>query len=245
MYAMNTGLMNELKAHRGHYIDCHPIFARLAGGDLSQLHYLAYLRETYHLVRHTPKYLTIAADRVAENDKRLSAYFRKFCREETGHELLCIRDIEALGESAADILSGNPSPGAWGIITQCYFWATQGNPVALLGDALATEEIGQACGLTAATVLETNYSIPRRATNFLRVHGSEDEEHLEAAAQAIEWYAENRDHYADIEYATRMTYRYYGQLFTDVLKLGDLWSKENPGRESMTFPRARPTSSLG
>jgi uncharacterized protein with PIN domain len=58
----------------------------------------------------------------------------------------------------------------------------------------------------------------------LRVHGSEDKKHLEAAAQAIERYARNRDHYADIAYATRMTYRYYGELFTDVLALGDRWS---------------------
>jgi len=25
--------------------------------------------------------------------ERLSAYFRKFCLEETGHDLLCIRDL--------------------------------------------------------------------------------------------------------------------------------------------------------
>jgi hypothetical protein len=31
--------------------------------------------------------------------------------------------------------------------------------------------------------------------------------------------------YADIDYAAKMTYRYYGQLFTDVVELGDGWSK--------------------
>lgn len=96
---MISTLINELKAHRRNYIDCNPIFARLGGGDLTRFHYLAYLRETYHLVKHTPKYLTIAANRVAENDERLSDYFRKFSLEETGHELLCIRDIDALGEN--------------------------------------------------------------------------------------------------------------------------------------------------
>ena len=224
-HVMISELINDLKAHRRSYIDCHPIFARLAGGDLTRFHYLAYLRETYHLVKHTPKYLTIAANRLEENDERLSAYFRKFCLEETGHELLCIRDIDALGENADIILSGDPNPGAWGIVTQCYFWAAQGNPVALLGDAFATEELGVARGVEVARLLETNYSILRQATNFLRLHGSEDKEHLEAAARAIEWYAEDRDHYADIDYATKMTYRYYGQLFTDVLELGDGRSK--------------------
>ena len=97
-------LIKDLIAHRKSYIDCNPIFARLAGGDLTRFHYLAYLRETYHLIKHTPKYLTIAANRVAENDERLANYFRNFSREEAGHELLCIRDIHALGENADDIL---------------------------------------------------------------------------------------------------------------------------------------------
>jgi pyrroloquinoline quinone (PQQ) biosynthesis protein C len=222
---MIAELINNLRAHRKIYIDCNPIFGRLACGDITRFHYLAYLRETYHLVRHTAKYLTIAAHRVADSDERLSAYFREFCLEETGHELLCIKDIAALGENADILISGHPNPGVWGIVTQCYFWASQGNPVALLGDAFATEELGVARGVEMARLLETNYGIPRQATNFLRLHGSEDQEHLEAAARAIEWYVEDRDHYADIDYATRMTYRNYAQLFTDVLELGDSWSK--------------------
>ena len=104
-------------------------------------------------------------------------------------------------------------------------WATHGNPVALLGDAFATEELGHASGKEVASLLETNYDIPREATNFLRVHGSEDKEHLEAAARAIAWYAGDRALYAEIAYATKMTYRYYGQLFTDVLELGSKWAK--------------------
>lgn len=221
---MISTIINDLKAHGESPIRCHPIFARLAAGEITRSHYLAYLRETYHLIKHTPKYLMIAADRVAKSDAWLADYFRKFAREETGHELLCIKDLHALGEDAEVILSGPANPGVWGMVTQNYFWASEGNPLALLGDAFATEEIGAASGLGVAKVLETNYGIPRQATNFLRVHGSEDEKHLEAAARAIERYAGNRHHYADIVYATRMTYRYYGEFFTDVLELGDRWN---------------------
>jgi pyrroloquinoline quinone (PQQ) biosynthesis protein C len=223
---MSAELINELRAYKESSIDCHPIFARLACGDFTRCHYLAYLRETYHLVKHTANYLTLAANRVAANDDRLSAYFRKFSSEETGHERLCVKDIIALGESPDLILSGDANAGAWGIVTQCYYWAAHGNPRALLGDAFATEELGVASGIEAARLLETHYSIPREATNFLRVHGSEDQEHLQAAARVIEWYAGDREHYADIHYATKMTYRYYGQLFSDVLELGDAWSAQ-------------------
>ena len=218
---MISDIVSELKTYRRDYIDRHPIFSRLRSGDINIVHYFAYLRETYHLVRHTPIYLTIAADRLAREDERLAEYFREFAHEETGHELLCVRDLRALGQNADEILSGHPNPGAWGIVTQCYYWAAQGNPVALLGDAFATEELGVASGLEVARLLESNYGIPRKATNFLRVHGSEDEKHLEAAARAIEWYADDRTHYAEIVYATKMTYLNYGQFFTDVLTAGD------------------------
>ena len=221
---MISQLITDLKAHRVGYIDCNPIFARLAGGDLTRFHYLAYLRETYHLVKHTPNYLMIAANRVRESDQRLSDYFRKFSLEENGHELLCLRDIDALGEDVDLIIAGDLNPGVWGIVTQCYFWAAHGNPVSLLGDAFASEELGVASGAEVARILETNYRIPRQATNFLRVHGSEDKEHLQAAVQAIEWYAGDCRHFADINYATKMTYKDYGQLFIDVLQLGDSWN---------------------
>jgi pyrroloquinoline quinone (PQQ) biosynthesis protein C len=222
---MISEIINDLKAHRRSYIDCNPIFASLAGGQITRFHYLAYLRETYHLIKHTPKYLNIAADRVAQSDERLSDYFHQFSLQETGHELLCIKDLNALGEHPEKILSGDPNPGVWGMVTQCYFWASHGNPVALLGEAFATEELGFTNGKDVATLLQTTYGIPREATNFLRLHGSEDKEHLEAAARAIVWYAGNRDVYADIVYATKTTYRYYGQLFTDVLELGTRWAK--------------------
>ena len=111
LHSMIADLITDLKVHRSSYIDCNPIFARLAGGDLTRFHYLAYLRETYHLVKHTPKYLTIAANRVAEKDQRLSDYFRKFSLEETGHELLCLRDINELGENVDTIIASDLNSG--------------------------------------------------------------------------------------------------------------------------------------
>jgi hypothetical protein len=169
--------------------------------------------------------LAAAADRVATTDERLSEYFRRFCAEETGHELLCIKDLDALGENVQRVLSGDLNPGVWGMITQCYYWASHGDPAALLGDAFATEELGVARGLQAAKAVEATLDIPGEATNFLQVHGSEDAAHLNAAAQAMEWYAGNSDHISNIRYAIKMTYRNYGQLFTDVLELGDCWRK--------------------
>jgi len=219
-----SGVIEDLKAYR-RPVDANPLFARLAAGEITRFHYLAYLRETYHLVRHTPRYLTLAVERAAYTDERLSAYFRNFALEETGHEMLCVRDIKALGEDPERILSGGPNPGAWGMVTQCYFWAGQGDPIALLGEAFATEDLGATNGTEVAKLLVSDYGIPRAATNFLRVHGSVDVEHVQAAARAVAWYVDGHDQMTGIVYAVKMTYRYYSQLFTDVLELGDRWTK--------------------
>jgi hypothetical protein len=116
--------------------------------------------------------LAAAADRVATTDERLSEYFRRFCAEETGHELLCIKDLDALGENVERVLSGDLNPGVFGMITQCYYWASHGDPAALLGDAFATEELGVARGLQAAKVVEATLDIPGEATNSSRSMGA-------------------------------------------------------------------------
>src|SRR5581483_6036601 len=106
------------------------------------------------------------------------------------------------------------------------FLGEPGNPVALLGEAFATEELGASNGADVAKLLVADYGIPRGATNFLRVHGSVDVEHVHAAARAIALHAGGRAQMAEIVQAVKMTYRYYSQLFTDVLELGDRWTKD-------------------
>ncbi len=96
------------------------------------------------------------------------------------------------------------------MVTQYYYWASHGNPVALLGDAFATEELGVALGLEAAQVVEATLDIPREATNFLQVHGSEDAAHLNAAAQAIEWYADTLCHEDDLQELWTAIHRRFG-----------------------------------
>ncbi len=124
--------------------------------------------------------------------------------------MLCIKDIDALGENVDRVLSGEMNPGVWGMVTQYYYWASHGNPVALLGDAFATEELGVALGLEAAQVVEATLDIPREATNFLQVHGSEDAAHLNAAAQAIEWYADTLCHEDDLQELWTAIHRRFG-----------------------------------
>jgi hypothetical protein len=91
--------------------------------------------------------------------------------DEHNHDLLCITDIEALGEQPARFLSAHPRRGAWGLITQCYYIAEH-NPVALLGYLLTTEGIGASYAAKYADLLTSPlYGYKSNQVTFLRAHG--------------------------------------------------------------------------
>ncbi|MCV3216580.1 iron-containing redox enzyme family protein [Plectonema radiosum NIES-515] len=216
-----------LEATRNDYIshiENNPFFEKLRSGSFTRLQYIAYIRETYHLIHHTVPYLELAAEKISGKDNWLHSFFSEFAHQEKGHDLLCVNDIRALGEDPTEVLSGHPSQGGWAMITQNYYLATVGNPVALIGDAVATEGLGETWAKAVADLLETKCGIPRNATTFLRVHGLDDIAHADEAREALERYGHNDTYYDDIVHAWKMTLQYYGQLFTDSLALGDLWA---------------------
>jgi pyrroloquinoline quinone (PQQ) biosynthesis protein C len=204
-------------ADRRMHIENNPAFKCLYGGEFTRWHYLAYLRETYHLIRHTPRYLALTAGRLEDGDRWLRDWLLHFADEEKGHDLLCLHDIRVQGENPDAVVAEPPLGGAWAMVAQNYYLASYGNPVAILGFAVATEGLGASTATRVADYLEAHYGIPHEATSFLRVHGEADVEHFEEAKVAVERYAANPAHFRDIVHVWRMTLRSYGQLFRDVL----------------------------
>lgn len=218
--------VSSLEPERKKWIEQNPVFQRIQDGSFTRWHYLAYLKETYHLVRHTPGYLKVAAERIDGEEKWLRDYYLKYADDETGHELLCVHDIRALKADPDQVLSSKPLGGSWAMITQNYFLSSFGNPVSLIGDTIATEGLGSSLATTIADVLEEKYGFPHNATTFLRVHGEEDVAHMEGARKALESFGHEQSHYNDILHTWKMTIRYYGQLFADVVAQGDEWNNE-------------------
>src|SRR5580698_9668693 len=63
----------------------HPLIEALRENAVSLGHYVAYLRETYHLVRYTPKIYARAASRTADDRPELRNWFLTQACEESGH----------------------------------------------------------------------------------------------------------------------------------------------------------------
>jgi pyrroloquinoline quinone (PQQ) biosynthesis protein C len=219
----------DTEAVRSECIEQHPVFQKIHDGTFTRWHYLVYLKETYHLVQHTPHYLRVAAQRLDGENGWLRDYYLKLAVDETGHELLCVHDIRALNEEPETVLHEMPLGGSWAMVTQNYYLSAFGNPVSLIGDTIATEGLGAGLATSIADVLEDKYAVPHAATTFLRVHGEADIEHIDGARMAMERFGSEKSHYNEITHIWRMTLRYYGQLFADVMAQGDAWNEEHAG----------------
>lgn len=212
-------IVGKTKSEYREFVEKNPLLKVVTSGGMTKAHYGAYLRETYHLVRHTSRMLALGGARLSDDRRELRNWFFEQVLEENGHDLFCVKDLKNIGMNPDEVLSSQPSAGAWGLITQNYFMATYGNPVGILGVATATEGLGAEFGTMFADIMVEKYGMPSHAVTFLRSHGGFDVKHLEEAVEAIELIHD--DEIELVVHARRMTFRFYGQLFQDVLSVSE------------------------
>ena len=208
-------LLAATAADQQRYVLDNPLLVLVAAGRATRDQYAVYLRETYHLVRHTSRALARAGSHVEDDQRALRAWLLEQAHEEHGHEQFCLKDLRALGLDPYAITSQMPGPGAWGVITQNYFFAAVGHPEALLGVASATEGMGAELAGDLARALIDHYDIPEVATTFLRSHAGFDRRHYEQVRVAVNRCG-NAENLPWIEHGRRMTFFHYGGLFREV-----------------------------
>jgi pyrroloquinoline quinone (PQQ) biosynthesis protein C len=199
------------------YIGTHPMLLHLTGGRLTRGEYIAYLRETYHMVRHTPRMLALAGARCEDDRRGLRNWFIEQTDEENNHDLFCIKDLRNFGEDPDVVLSGQPLPGAWALVCQNYFMATYGNPAGILGVASITEGLGASTAGGMADLLVSHYGYGSDTVTFLRSHSGFDAKHLDETRRAINELVHSREDLDAVIQGRRMTIYYYAQMFNDCL----------------------------
>ena len=197
--------------------DAHPVFLALQKGTFGKQAYLAYLRETFHLIRHTTPMFARAVSYVPESQRSFRGWLLDQAVDEHNHDLLCITDIEALGEEPHKFLSAHPRRGAWGLITQTYYLAEH-NPAALLGYLLTTEGIGASYAAQYADLLTSPvYGYKSNQVTFLRAHGGFDIKHFDEVKKFLDDLDADDELRDAILAARRFTIMYYAQMLADSL----------------------------
>lgn len=196
----------------------HPIFAALQQGKFHRGAYLNYLRETFHSIRHTTSIMARAASHLPDEHRALRGWLLDQAVDEHNHDLLCITDIEALGEDPRKFLDVPPRKGAWGLVTQGYFLAEH-DPVSILGYFLTTEGIGASYAAKYADLLTSNlYGYRSNQVTFLRSHGGFDIKHFDEVKKFLNG-LDASDRVRDSVLAVRrFSITYYAQLLRDGLE---------------------------
>lgn len=210
-------LLRETEGDMKRHIISHSIVNHVLSGRMTCGEYLSYLTETYHMVRHTPRMLSLAAARLDDSARELRDWFIEQAAEEANHDVFCIKDIRHLGHDPEVVLQRPPLAGSWGLVTQNYFMASHGRPEGILGVASLTEGLGASLAGEMATALTEQYGLPTNTTTFLRSHSGFDAQHLEDCKRAIDTLITTDAAFDAVKHARRMTIILYGQLFTDAL----------------------------
>lgn len=138
-----------------------------------------YLAQTYYYVRHSEKFLALAAALLKEEDRSIQKRFFKHLGEENSHDLMVKKDLENIGFTLSDFPERPETKIFWE--TQ-YYKIEHEDPTSLMGYILLLEEV--ACDVCLWMSQEIG-KFHKKGTTFLRVHGEEDPGHVEEAVKLI------------------------------------------------------------
>lgn len=134
--------------------------------------YGTWLRQTVGLVRHTTRFICLAAGRTAIEDRNAHYMWIEHLKGELNHDLVAIRDLHAMGYDETQIPVFSPTQK---LIDAQYEWINSGDPIALNGYALLLE--GLAC-LIAPRVLDRLQKVySKKQVTFLSLHAKVDQDH--------------------------------------------------------------------
>lgn len=155
---------------------------------LTAIRWIWRLAGAYHLTNPVPQILEEAAEKFAEADRYvLAQWAMEKAQEETGHDLLALRDIQALGYDAEAVVEILVPPAAKVLIDYFTRSAQDDDPIDCVGYSYTMERL--AMGVDEEYIQKVEELLPSntKATRCLRVHSSvgADAEHVEETVEMV------------------------------------------------------------
>ena len=112
--------------------DAEPPMKRLLAGDITLDHYRSFLKQNYYALRERATQFSLAAARLRAGPA-VTKLLHKNAVQEIGHELLALKDYEALGGDPTTVPDEDPLPETLALIAYVHYQVTHLNPVGYLG----------------------------------------------------------------------------------------------------------------
>jgi thiaminase len=143
--------------------------------------YAAWMSQTFYYVRHSTRLLALAGSHMDFSQDKIRRRFFQHISEESGHEQLAERDVKLVGHDTAAFAE---LPETQNLYQVQYFWIQHIHPLSLLGYIFALESIAVEFGPMLYDKAAKAHG--EKACAFLKLHSSEDPDHLEKAKQQYE-----------------------------------------------------------
>lgn len=145
----------------------------------SEAAYAHWLGQTYYLVRHTTRFLTLSAAGMTIEQEDFHQFFLHHLRDESGHEMLAFHDLESLNWNIADV----PETMEAQIMLQCqYHWLNK-TPFAHFGFFWCLEKLSVERGPYAMGRVGKAHG--PLCMSFLELHSAEDVGHVVSIYERI------------------------------------------------------------
>ncbi len=137
--------------------------------------------QTYAMVSHSTRLVAMAGSYVPLGQESLHARFVDHAREERGHQMVCVSDIQALGFQLDDLPVLFQSQTMYQIQ---YYWIQFRCAASFFGYTLALECLAEQFGPQVAhRVLKAH---GKKASKFLLLHSEDDQEHTQEAYKHLQ-----------------------------------------------------------
>jgi pyrroloquinoline quinone (PQQ) biosynthesis protein C len=193
-----------------------PIIHRALSGDVTLEHYLAYLTEAYHHVKHTVPLLMAAGARLPEEKEWLREAIAEYIEEELGHQEWILNDIAACGSDKEAVRASQAEPETELMVAYAYDMINRINPVGFFGMVHVLEGTSVTTADAAADGIQQALSLPNNAFSYLRSHGALDQSHV-AFFEGLMNQLNNEPEQDLIIHTAKRFYKLYGDIFRSLV----------------------------
>lgn len=152
--------------------------------------YPIYLSTMHMVVRAAVPLMRAAVEEACARgpDDKVAAglveYLTRHMREEEGHDIWLLQDLEATGNDPREPLSRIPSPSVAALVGAQYYWLRHSHPVSILGHIAALESYHPPAGFARQLSAQTGY--PAAAFRAIARHEVLDTVHARELFEVVD-----------------------------------------------------------
>jgi pyrroloquinoline quinone (PQQ) biosynthesis protein C len=197
------------------YLLSAPIIGQCFNGNISVDHYVSFLLQAFHHVKHTVPLLMATGARLPDDKEWLRVAIGEYIEEETGHQEWVLNDIAACGYDKEAARTARPHASTELMVAYAWDMVSRVNPLGFFGMVHVLEGTSINIADKAADAIRTRLNLPRKAFSYLYSHGSLDQEHVKFFEGLMNRITDVREQNLII-HAANMFYHLYGDIFRGI-----------------------------